>query len=880
MVALLGAGGMGEVYRARDTKLNRDVAIKVVLPAVANDPDRLARFSREAQLLASLNHPNIAAIYGLEEGVEVRALVMELVEGPTLADQIARGPIPLADALAIARQIAEALEAAHEQGIVHRDLKPANIKVRPDGTVKVLDFGLAKAIETGSGLRAPGSDAMNSPTLSIHATEAGLILGTAAYMSPEQARGKAVDKRTDIWAFGCVLYEMLTGRRPFAGDDVSDVLASVLAREPDLAALPASTPLSIRRLVRRCLQKDRNERLRDIGDAQIEIRDALTKVDGDATVVAVPAVDSRRGERLAWLGALVAMALAVAVVARRPDAAAVEMRLDIITPPTTVPQSVAISPDGRTIAFVATSDGQSRVWLRSLESGSARAVVGTDGAESPFWSADGRSVGFFTESKLMRVDVEGGLVQTVANASGGLGGTWNRDGVILFAMPGTPIFRVSASGGEPVAIPGLAQQGSIFSPQFLPDGRRFLYYVRGRPEVRGVYVGQLDPPLEPRRLIESDTGAVYAPSGHLLFIRAGTLVAQTFDPVRLELSGSSFAVAEQGMSANNTLQRTAVSVSGTGTIAFRTRSAAARRQFVWFDRSGKELGQIGESVNTSLNSPSLSPDGQRVALYRGVEGANPDIWLFETKRGVFSRFTTDAADDVGPVWSPAGDRIVFSSNRSGIHNLFQKAVAAGGSETLLLSTAQPKFATDWSSDGRFVLFHTQHPKSGNDVWAFQMNGNGTPFAVVQTSAEELSGQFSPDGRWVAYQSDESGRVEVYVQPFPGPGSKWPISTNGGSQVRWRHDGKELFYVASDGRLMAASIQAGPDARALDIGTPVALFAPPFGGAVQQGESRPQYMVSPDGRRFLVSGVTEEAQSPITVILNWSPATAKGTATPK
>ncbi len=795
------------------------------------------------------------------------ALILELVEGEDLAQRIARGAMPIDEALPIARQIAEALEAAHDHGIVHRDLKPANIKIRDDGTVKVLDFGLAKAVDPTAGSSAT---AMNSPTLSIHATQAGIILGTAAYMSPEQARGKAIDKRTDIWAFGCVLFEMLTARRAFAGDEASDVLASVLAREPELDALPVTTPLPIRRLVRRCLEKHVNERLRDIGDARIEVQDALANVDADATVIAVPAVSNRRRERLAWLAALVVMAVALAVMARRRDIAVSEMRVDIATPPTTAPQSVAISPDGRTLAFVATFERRSRLWLRSLEGGSARAMAGTDGAEYPFWSPDGRSVGFFTESKLMRIDAESGFAQTVANSAGGLGGAWNRDGVILFSRPGSAIFRVSAGGGEPVALAGLVQQGSIFSPQFLPDGRRFLYYVRGRPEVRGVYVGQLDQPLEPSRLVESDTAAVYAPSGHLLFGRAGILMAQPFDPVRLELSGNSFPVAEHAWGITNTLQRPVLSISATGTIVFRTSSTAARRQFTWFDRSGKELGPIGESVNTALNSPALSPDGQRIAMYRGVEGASPDIWLVEAKRGVFSKFTSDVADDVGPVWSPAGDRIVFSSNRTGVHNLFQKAVAAGGTEQLLLSTPHAKFATDWSSDGRFVLFNTQNPKTGTDVSAFELNGNGTPSVVVQSSAEEQSGQFSPDGRWVAYQSDESGRVEVYAQPFPGPGSKWTVSTNGGSQVRWRRDGKEMFYVAPDGRLMAVAIETGSIDRAPDIGTPVALFAPPLGGAVQQGEFRQQYMVSPDGQRFLVAAVTEVAQSPISVILNWSP----------
>jgi serine/threonine protein kinase len=862
---------MGEVYRAHDTKLKRDVALKILPDSFATDPDRLARFQREAQLLASLNHTNIAHIHGLEESAGVCALVMELVEGDDLSQRIARGAIPLEDALPIARQIAEALEAAHEQGIIHRDLKPANVKVRSDGAVKVLDFGLAKAMEP-----APGSSpsVSMSPTLTTPAmTHAGMILGTAAYMAPEQARGKTVDRRADIWAFGCVLCEMLTGRRTFAGDEVSDVLASVLAREPDLAGLPAATPASIRRLLRRCLEKDRNERLRDIGDARIEIRDALAKVDPEAPAVSTSGADRYSRERFAWIGALAALTLALGIAlifALRPTPATSEMRVDISTPPTTSPQSLSISPDGRTIAFVATAEGQSRLWLRSLESGSERAVKGTDSAESPFWSPDSRSIGFFADGKLNRLDVDGGTVRSLTAAPGGQSGTWNRDDVILFASLGSPIARVPAAGGEPVALSGLAQQGSDFSPHFLPDGHRFLYYVRGGPDTRGVYVGQLDARLEARRLIDSDTGAVYASSGHVLFSRQDTLFAQQFNPIRLELTGNPFPVAEHAAGASFSGARSfaGASVSGAGSIAFRAGAAAARRQFVWFDRSGKVLGQAGESVSTGLSSPSLSRDGQRVALYRNVNG-NVDVWLLETKRGVFSRFTADPADDVMPVWSPSGDRIVFSSNRKGVHDLYQKSLTQGGSEELLLSTAERKNATDWSADGRFVLFNTQDSKRNGDIWALPLDGNGKPFPVVQTGAEEQNGQFSPDAHWIAYQSNESGRTEIYIQPFPGPGSKWPISTNGGSQVRWGRDGKELFYVALDGRLMAVPLRIASNAPP-EVGTPVALFAPPLGGTIQQGDFRHQYMVSADGQRFLVAAVTEGASSPITLILNWKP----------
>jgi Tol biopolymer transport system component len=859
---------MGEVYRARDTKLDRHVAIKVLPESFSHDAERIARFQREAKTLASLNHPNIGGIHGLEEANGITALVLELVEGPTLADRIAGGPIPLDEALPIAKQIAEALEAAHEQGIIHRDLKPANIKVRPDGTVKVLDFGLAKlvAAETDGALQP---DLSQSPTLAHRGTMAGMILGTAAYMSPEQARGKPVDKRTDIWAFGCVLYEMLTGRRTFAGDEVSDVLASLLTREPDLAALPATTPSSIRQLLRRCLQKDRNERLRDIGEARIATRDALAKADPEATGVAVPGADRHGRERLAWIGVLSALTLALAasVLLIRRSPVASEMRVEITTPPTTEPRSLAISPDGRTIAFVATAEGQSRLWLRSLESGSVRIVAGTDGAQFPFWSPDSRSVGFFAESKLKRVDVDGGSVQSLANAPLGRGGTWNRDDVILFASLGRPIFRIPATGGEPVALSRLAQQGSDFSPQFLPDGRRFLYYVRGSPEVRGVYVGQLDAALDARRLLDSDTSALFAASGQLLFVRQGTLYAQGFDPIRLALTAGPFPVAERVASQVGVA---ALSVSASGPIIYRTGSTAEQQgQWVWFDRSGRKVGRASDAMadGAAGNAPSMSLDGRSVALQASANG-NPDIWTLETGRGVFSRLTFDAADDVMPMWSPDGGRIVFSSNRTGVQQLYQKSVTGAGAEGLLISTAQHVFANDWSLDGRFLLYQSANQRTGTDLWALPMNGDGKPFAVVQTNFNEEQAQFSPDSKWIAYQSNETGRFEIYVQPFPGPGGKSLISTNGGGQVRWRRDGKELYYVALDGRLMAIPVRPTSSDHAVDAGTPVPLFATPMSGAPDE---RQQYVVSSDGQRFLMKTVTEAAgTSPITVILNWKP----------
>ncbi len=863
---------MGEVYKATDTNLKRAVAIKVLPASLAADADRLARFQREAEVLAALNHSNIAAIYGLERSGVTTALVMELVEGPTLADRITRGAIPLDEALPIAKQIAEALEAAHEQGIIHRDLKPANIKVRSDGTVKVLDFGLAKATEPTGTMSAGASQ---SPTITTPGmTQAGMILGTAAYMSPEQARGSDADKRADLWAFGVVLWETLTGTRPFDGATVSDTLASVLKTEPEWNVLAPGTPAAVRRLLRHCLQKDRKRRLDSAAAARLEIEEAMAQpstVEGGVTWSASPA---SRG-RPAWMTALAVAAVLVAAVLaipavlhlrEVPPPSPPEVRLEINTPPTTAPTSLAISPDGRTIVFVATSEGQSRLWLRVLDSVEARPLTGTNGAQNPFWSPDSRSVGFFADSRLKRIDiVDGGSVQTLANANRGTGGAWNRNSVILFTTLGDPIFRVSDTGGEPVAVTQLKTgQGSHFSPQFLPDGRHFLYWVRGNSDVRGIYVSELGS-AESRRLLDADPGAKYVSSGHLLFLRRDTLFAQDFDPIRLELTGNPFPIAEQVASNLGS----GISVSGAGSIAFRTSSANAQRQFVWFDRSGRELSKAGDSVSTPLSAPSLSLDGQRVALYRALDG-NTDVWLFETKRGVLSRFTSDVADDVGPVWSPDGDRIVFSSNRKGIADLYEKSATAGGSEDLLLSTAQDKTAMDWSPDGRFLLFHSEDAKRSFDIWALPMGGNGKPFPIVQTDFADERAQFSPDGKWIAYQSDESGRVEIYVHPFPGPGNRWPISTNGGSQVHWRRDGKEMFYVALDGRLMAVPIKVAMNGGAPEVGTPVTLFAPRLGGAVQQADYRHQYMVSSDGDRFLVATVTEQANSPITVILNWKP----------
>jgi len=654
-----------------------------------------------------------------------------------------------------------------------------------------------------------------------------------------------------------------------------DVLASVLAREPDLAALPATAPPSIRRLLRRCLQKDRNERLRDIGDARSEIRDALAKADPEVIIVPAPGADRRSRERLAWRSALALVTIVgAAIVLGRWSAAPIttplpEMRVEINTPPTTDPTSLAISPDGQTLAFVATSDGQPHLWLRAFNAVSARPLPETDGASFPFWSPDSRSVGF-ADGQLKQIGVDGGSPRRLANATGGTGGTWSRDGVILFSGLGTPIRRISDGGGDPTPATRLgAQQGGHYLPQFLPDGRHFLYWAVSGREPNGVYVGQLDG-LDTRRLLDADLPAVYAPQDHLLFVRQGTLFAQRFDGTQLALAGTPFPVAEQVTSYSQL--RAAVSTSAAGLIAYRTGPAGGgKSQLTWFDRSGHQLANVGAPFPLTHPSPSLSPDGRQVALFRNVNG-NVDVWLLDVERGVPTRFTFDSADDTLPLWSRDGTRIVFSSNRKGVDDLYQKSASGVGSEeALFLQTAQFKQATDWSRDGRFVLYQSIDPIRNFDIWALPLDGDRKHFPVVQTDFEEHGGQFSPDGKWIAYVSIKSGRYEVYVRPFAQrTGAEIRISTDGGDQVRWRPDGRELFYIARDGRLVAVPIRPGSNSETVETGAPVPLFVTRVGGWAA-GLDGPQYVVSPDGLRFLMSTVTGEVMtSPITVILNWKP----------
>jgi eukaryotic-like serine/threonine-protein kinase len=861
VIARLGEGGMGEVYRARDGKLGRDVAIKILPRAFTSDPDRLARFEREARVLASLNHPHIGAIYGVEDADGVRALILELVEGETLADRIARGPIPVAEALAIARQIADALDTAHEKGIVHRDLKPANIKIAPGGVVKVLDFGLAKAASSDAAMNPA-----ESPTMTVAGTRHGIILGTAAYMSPEQARGHAVDKRADIWAFGCVLYEMLTGRGVYARNTVTDTLAAIVEREPEWSALPATTPASARRLMQRCLEKDAKRRLRDIGDVRLEVDDA------SQNPPVSPAASRYRTERLVW--ASVVVLLGVALLGLRSwsspsPSLPPEVRFDIVTPGIADPfllPSVALSADGRQILFVADSEGRPHVWVRAIDSVLARPLAGTAGGAYPFWSPDGRSIAFYADGFLKRLDLDGGLVRTLAKATVGVSGSWSRDDVILFvSTPASAIERVPADGGPASAVTKLeaGHVGHAF-PHFLPDGRHFFYYVTAAPDSRGIYLGQIDGSSS-KRLLDAGGGGVYS-NGHVLFIRQSNVFAQAFNVERLELEATPFQVADGVFGQTGGGGQSLTISAGATAFAFRAGEARFARQFAWVDRAGRQISTVGDRL-ANPDGISYSPDRTQLVFFeRGPTSS--DLWILDARRGLVSRFTDDADEDIFPLWSRDGDRIIFSSIRNGLGGIYQKRVGANRKEQLIAPQAEETFASDVSPDGRSLVFQRMNAKAGWDIWAMPLGTDAKPVPIVQTDADERGARLSPDGRWLAYVSNNSGVFEIYVQPFPGPGRRLQVSTKGGDQPQWGPDGSELFYLALDGKLMATSVKPRADRQSIDIGPAVPLFAANSGGVVRAVISA-NYTASTDGQRFLINQlVRDTSPTPIRVVLNW------------
>jgi len=826
VLSLLGVGGMGEVYRARDTQLNRDVALKILPDAVASDADRLARFTREAQTLAALNHPNIAAIYGIEESRDVRALVMELVDGEDLSAHIARGPMSLAEVVPIARQIAEALEAAHEQGIIHRDLKPANIKVRSDGTVKVLDFGLAKQ---GSGIGDQGSGAANSPTLSIHVTEAGLILGTAAYMSPEQARGKPVDKRADIWSYGVVLYEMLTGQRAFKGDDVSETLASVLKDPPAFEKLPASTPPRLRRILERCLERDAKARLRDIGEARVELA-KIASGDGDLSVtsaIAGASVAAAPGwpRALPWAMAG-ALALVLMLVLWAPwrsvVAAPTLLRLNAelgadVSLAFGSGDAASLSPDGAVVAFVAQSSGggSPQLYVRRLNQPLATPLSGTEGASSPFFSPDGQSLAFFADGKLKRIAIIGGAAVTVGDAPDPRGGAWGDDDTIVF-VPNTRgnLVRVPSGGGAPEALT-LFAEGEVSQrwPQMLPGGKGVLFTSANSGiayDDANLVVQAL--PTGVRTIIQrGGYHGRYLPSGHLVYMHGGTLFAAPFDLDRREVTGPPVPALE-GVATNTVTGGAQFAVSASGTAVYLPGSnLSAGWPIQWIDRGGKTTPLRVTPAN--FLNPLFAPDGRRLAMQIADGGMPNDIWIYEWARDILTRLTFDPAQDLKPVWTPDGRRVVFASSRTNqvATNLFWQKADGTGDTQRLSESEQFQQPSSWDPSGTLLAFEQLNAATGWDSMLLPMAGDeasgwrpGQPTVFLNSPFHEIEAMFSPDGRWLAYASNESGRYEIYVRPFPGPGGKWQISADGGVTPTWSRAARELVYGTPTGQIMVAA----------------------------------------------------------------------------
>jgi eukaryotic-like serine/threonine-protein kinase len=859
IVAPLGAGGMGEVYRARDTRLGRDVAIKVLPSHLSSNPDLKARFEREAKAISALSHPHICHLYDIGSQEETDYLVMELLEGESLADRLKKGPLPLKQALKYGVEIAEALEKAHASGIVHRDLKPGNIMLTKSGA-KLLDFGLAKPAQNVAAM-ASGSMATMSKPLTVE----GTIVGTFQYMAPEQVQGHDADARSDLFALGAVLYEMVTGKRAFSGKSQVSVMSAILEKEPDpVSVVQPLAPRALDHVIQRALTKDPNDRWQTARDLMQELKWAAES--GELTSGAVPTPPKRRTrEVLAWL---ISSALAVILVAgaiwwrnSKPTVETMYFPAPLPFPAT----DIAVAPNGHTIALVAYQESARKnvLWIYELGSHGAKSLADTEGASYPFWSADGRSLAFFANAKLKKLEVSGGPVQTVCDAPSGRGGTWNKDGVIVLTPdPNGGLYRVPASGGTPTRIStpdGSRGEDSHRWPVFLPDGKHFLYLAAnftGQKGVNATFVGSLDS-TEKHFVVETTANAAYAAPGYLLFYRDKTLLAQPFDLKHFALTGEATTILPE-IQFLPQVKRAVFAVSDHGLLVAQSGTEAALSQLVWFDRKGNAGGSVGKP--DVYGNVFLAPSGRSVATDKTDMGSlNIDIWTYELQRDSAKRLTFDPAIDAVPIWSPDATRLVFASDRQLLFELYVKNSDGTQDEKRILHNEFGSFPSDWSRDGKYILYCR-----GTDLW-FATFPELKSSLFLKAPSVLRNGQFSPDGKWVAYASNETGKWEIYVTSFPEARGRWQVSTGGGEQPRWRGDGRELFYLSADGKMMAAPVTPGTN---FDAGTPAALF--------QTTPRQPVlvydlfvYDVSRDGQRFLINTQVKQAESaPMSVVLNW------------
>jgi serine/threonine protein kinase len=871
----LGAGGMGEVFRARDPRLNRDVAIKILPASFANDEDRLRRFEQEALATSALNHPNILTVYDIGNHAGSPYIVAELLDGEDLRAHLREGPVEPRAAIGYAQQIASGLAAAHANDIIHRDLKPENIFISTDGRVKILDFGLAK-LRPQSAIDA-ASDAQTQRV----STAPGTVLGTVGYMSPEQVRGHEVDHRSDIFSFGVILYEMLKGRRTFTGESAIEILNAILKDEPeDLTATDMRISPALEKIVRRCLEKKPERRFQSASDLGFALETLSLTSGSRLETAAWPALSGTTGrsplqtrERLAWIAvavlSIVSLGVASAYFTPRPKPNTPVVEASILPPEKSSFGSFAVSPDGQRLAFTAAMGGNTHLWVRSLDRLTAQVLPDTEGATYAFWSPDSRSLGFFAGGNIKKVGISGGPAQTLCSERQIFGATWNRDGVIVFAARGG-LWQVPEAGGaaKPVAKPDSSRQEvSYLYPFFLPDNHHFLYLISStRNENRGIHLGSLDGKVK-QPLLGDDSQPAYMRStdgtgGFLLFARSGLLLAQPFDTETRRLTGEPFSVAELGGSAPK-VSRSNFSLSSNGVLVFDPSGNIQTGQLSWVDRSGKRIGSL--NVIGSASRPALSPDEKRFAIDRiDPHTGNTDLWLYDATGENATRFTFDSANDSFPIWSPDGSRIVWASTRAGAFNLYQKAASGAGQDELLLESEGDAIPNDWSSDGRLIVYSGPDPKTRFDVRVLPLFGGQKPISFNPTAAGESAGKLSPDGRWIAYTSSESGSSEVYVQGFPSGGGKRQVSTNGGVGPQWRGDGKELFYYARDGKLMAVPVRTGVT---FEAGAPQKLFE--FRSGSTTIVTLPPYTVTADGQRFLINSIVEtQPSAPLTLMINW------------